>query len=157
MRSSLNFLEFLKFLKPGDLIKSTLPAILYVMRKVDLFKVNEDTELFINEVSAITGYGRNVVKEVLEFCLLDWAIKIVDHPDEDANLTLPYLGTLAVKYDSDEELPNGTLSTNIKADFTPANTFRQLVGILHDEGHSEIENMIKKKCSQTVMVVCNPD
>ena len=139
------------------MIKAALPDILYVMRKVDLFKVNEDTELFINEVSAITGYGRNVVKEVLEFFLLDLAIKIVDHPDEDANLTLPYLGTLAVKYDSDEELPNGTLSTNIKADFTPANTFRQLVGILHDEGHSEIENMIKKKCSQTVMVVCNPE
>ena len=67
------------------------------MRKIDLFKTNEETELFINEVSALTGYGRNVVKEVLEFLLMNWAIKIVDNPDKDANLTIPYLGNLAVK------------------------------------------------------------
>ena len=140
-----------------ELIISVQSAILFSMRKIDLFKTNEETELFINEVSALTGYGRNVVKEVLEFLLMNWAIKIVDNPDKDANLTIPYLGNLAVKYESDEEMPNGTLSTNIKAEFTPASSFKQLVGVLHDEGHTEIETLMKKKCNQTVMIVCNPE
>ena len=71
------------------------------MANKSLFYLNEDTKNQILEISALSGYAQNVVKEVLEYMLMSWAIKIADNPDKYASLTIPYLGKVIVKYVDD--------------------------------------------------------
>lgn len=120
----------------------------------NLLKLNDETKNLIMEVSALSGIPQNVVKEVLEYMLISWAIKISDSNDTDnfAELTIPYVGEVNVKYSGDQITPEGDLSTNVDCFINLSDSFRKLVGDLHDEARTELVDMLQKKIEQAVMV-----
>lgn len=127
------------------------------MANKSLFYLNEDTKNQILEISALSGYAQNVVKEVLEYMLMSWAIKIADNPDKYASLTIPYLGNVMVKYVDDEVLPTGELSTITDSHVVLNDQFKKLIGDLHDEGMTELVPMMEKKIKNAVMIAASND
>ena len=127
------------------------------MANKSLFYLNEDTKNQILEISALSGYAQNVVKEVLEYMLMSWAIKIADNPDKYASLTIPYLGNVMVKYVDDEVLPTGELSTITDSQVVLNDQFKKLIGDLHDEGMKELVPMMEKKIKNAVMIAASND
>ena len=127
------------------------------MANKSLFYLNEDTKNQILEISALSGYAQNVVKEVLEYMLMSWAIKIADNPDKYASLTIPYLGNVMVKYVDDEVLPTGELSTITDSQVVLNDQFKKLIGDLHDEGMTELVPMTEKKIKNAVMIAASND
>ena len=127
------------------------------MANKSLFSLNEDTKNQILEISALSGYAQNVVKEVLEYMLMSWAIKIADNPDKYASLTIPYLGNVMVKYVDDEVLPTGELSTITDSQVVLNDQFKKLIGDLHDEGMTELVPMMEKKIKNAVMIAASND
>ena len=127
------------------------------MANKSLFYLNEDTKNQILEISALSGYAQNVVKEVLEYMLMSWAIKIADNPGKYASLTIPYLGNVMVKYVDDEVLPTGELSTITDSQVVLNDQFKKLIGDLHDEGMTELVPMMEKKIKNAVMIAASND
>ena len=127
------------------------------MANKSLFYLNEDTKNQILEISALSGYAQNVVKEVLEYMLMSWAIKIADNPDKYASLTIPYLGNVMVKYVDDEVLPTGELSTITDSQVVLNDQFKKLIGDLHEEGMTELVPMMEKKIKNAVMIAASND
>ena len=127
------------------------------MANKSLFYLNEDTKNQILEISALSGYAQNVVKEVLEYMLMSWAIKIADNPDKYASLTIPCLGNVMVKYVDDEVLPTGELSTITDSQVVLNDQFKKLIGDLHDEGMTELVPMMEKKIKNAVMIAASND
>ena len=127
------------------------------MANKSLFYLNEDTKNQILEISALSGYAQNVVKEVLEYMLMSWAIKIADNPNKYASLTIPYLGNVMVKYVDDEVLPTGELSTITDSQVVLNDQFKKLIGDLHDEGMTELVPMMEKKIKNAVMIAASND
>ena len=127
------------------------------MANKSLFYLNEDTKNQILEISALSGYAQNVVKEVLEYMQMSWAIKIADNPDKYASLTIPYLGNVMVKYVDDEVLPTGELSTITDSQVVLNDQFKKLIGDLHDEGMTELVPMMEKKIKNAVMIAASND
>lgn len=115
-------------------------------------KFNEDTKTFITEVSALSGIPQNIIKEVLEFMVVDWAIKLGDAQDNFAELSIPYLGKILVKYIGDSITPEGELSTDVRVFVNLSDNFKKLVGDIHDEAQTVLTDMIQKKLEQVVMV-----
>lgn len=109
------------------------------------FKLDEDTKKTILEISTLSGYTQNVVREVLEYLAYSWAIKIVDNPNKYAPLSVPYLGTVNVKYRKDEITPEGGIDTQVDVLVALSSGFKKLVGDLHDEGYSELVPIMQKK------------
>ena len=54
------------------------------MTNNNLLKLDEDSKNVVMEISALSGIPQNVVKEVLEYLLCSWAIRIADHPESYA-------------------------------------------------------------------------
>lgn len=127
------------------------------MANKSLFYLDDDTKNQILEISALSGYAQNVVKEVLEYMLMSWAIKIADNPDKYASLTIPYLGNVMVKYVDDEVLPTGELSTITDSQVVLNDQFKKLIGDLHDEGMTELVPMMEKKIKNAVMIAASND
>ena len=127
------------------------------MANKSLFYLNEETKNQILEISALSGYAQNVVKEVLEYMLISWAIKIADNPNKYASLTIPYLGNVMVKYVDDEVLPTGELSTITDSHVVLNDQFKKLIGDLHDEGMTELVPMMEKKIKNAVMIAASND
>lgn len=117
-----------------------------------LFKLEENTKNTILEISALSGYSQSVVKECYEYLLLNWAVKIADNPEDIIPLQIPYLGTLYIKYEGDEILPSGELSTKLSYSMEFLSGFKKLVGEIEDEGYTEIVPLIAKKIENAVMV-----
>ena len=97
------------------------------------FKLDNDTKAMITEISALGGYARNIVKEVLEYLCLSWIIRIADSPDDYAVLPIPYLGNVGVKYDKDRYLPTGEGTTDVYAYVELSESFKKLIGDIHEE------------------------
>lgn len=119
-------------------------------------KIDESTKNVILEASALSGFAQNVTKEVLQYLLFDWAIKIADHPDEYASLSIPYLGTVNVKFAGDKVTSTGELDTKVECFVDLSDSFRKLVGDIHDQGYSALVPMALKIIEQAVMVASNP-
>lgn len=115
-------------------------------------KFSEDTKTFVTEISALSGIPQNIIKEVLEFMVVDWAIKLGDTPDGFAELTIPYLGKVLVKYIGDSITPDGDLATDVRVFVNLSDSFKKLVGDIHDEAQTVITDLMQKKLEQVVMV-----
>ena len=120
--------------------------------KEALLKTDNDTKQLILEVSALSGYSQNVVKEVLEYLLVSWAICVVDKPDDFAELKIPYLGSVKVKYKKDIINKEGELETEVDSFVDLSDYFKKLVGDLYSEGISDIVPLLSKKIEQAVLV-----
>lgn len=124
---------------------------------VNPLKLNEDTKIFITEISALSGIPQNVVKEVLEYMIIRWSIKIVDNPDEFVELTVPYIGNVGVKYEKDMVNQDGDLVTEVSSYINLSSAFKKLVGDLHDEARTELVEMLQRKIEQAVLVASAAD
>lgn len=115
-------------------------------------RLDEDSKKVILEISALSGYAQNVVKEVLEYLAYSWAIKIAENPDSYASLHIPYLGHVNVKYVCDKVTDSGELKTEVSSSVSLTDAFQKLIGDLHDEGYNELVPLMQKKIEQAVMV-----
>lgn len=126
------------------------------MNNSNLLKLSEDTKNIILEVSALSGISQNVIKEVFEYMLVNWAIKVTDNPNSYASLDIPYLGKVHVRYKDDKVSETGELYTEVDAYVDIDDNFKNLVGTLHDEGRTELVSMMMKKIEQAIMVASSP-
>lgn len=122
------------------------------MNNTKLLKLSEDTKNVILEVSALSGISQNIIKEVFEYLLINWAIKISDHPDDYADLDIPYIGTVHVKFVDDKVTETGDIKTEIESYVDIDESFKNLIGTIHDEGRTELISMMMKKIEQAIMV-----
>ena len=119
----------------------------------NLFKLDDNTKNLITEISALSGYSQSVTKEIFEYSVIDWAVKIAD-AEEGAvvDLTIPHMGVIHVKYVGDDVLPSGELDTKLEAtiEFSPG--FKKLFGDIIDQGYTELVPLLTKKIENVVLV-----
>ena len=120
------------------------------------FKLDADTKLAITEISALGGYTRSVVKEVLEYLCLNWVIKIADNPDSFATLYIPYLGKVNVRYDKDRYLSTGEVTTDVEAFVELSEPLKKMIGDIHDEADNAVTEALRKKI-ESASVIASTD
>ena len=119
--------------------------------------MSEDTKNMVSEVSTLLGVSQSLVKEIFEYMLLDFAIKISKNPDESTKLDIPYIGSLFVKYKEDQVDENGELNTIVDCDIELYPSFKKLIGDLHDEGYTDLIPIFTKKIEQAIMVATSDE
>lgn len=119
--------------------------------KSNLLKNNEELKNVIQDVCALSGYSQTVVKECFEYLLYVWALKIIDNPDNFAELDIPYIGKLLVKYKKDKINPDNSITTEIESHINVSDDFKNLIGELHDEGYTELVTLMEKKIENVII------
>lgn len=114
-------------------------------------KIDDEQKQLIEEISALSGIQREVIKEVFEFQLVRWAEKIAENPDKLVRLKIPFMGEMVVKYEGDEILDTGEMSTNVTAFHNLDPSFKKLVGDIHDEGDNIVTDLLMKKIKNAVL------
>lgn len=115
-------------------------------------KLDDECKNILQEISALSGYSQIIIKEVVEYFLIDWALKIVDKPDDYAELSIPFIGKVKVKYLGDKKEDNDTISTEVDAVLELSPSFKKLIGDLHDEGRTEIDKALQRKIDTAVLI-----
>jgi len=117
-------------------------------------KVDEETKRVIEEISALSGIQRDVVREVWEFTLINWIEKITRDPAKLTTLTVPHLGQVGVKYVNDVlNETDGTIDTQVEAYLSLSPAFRTLVGDIFDEKRNVIIDILQSKIDTALSTV----
>lgn len=115
-------------------------------------RIDEECKNIIQEISALSGYSQIIIKEILEYFLIDWSLKIVDNPDNYAELLIPFIGKLFIKYDGDKKVNPEEITTKVSSYIEINESFKKLIGDLHDEGRTEIDRALQRKIDNAVMI-----
>jgi hypothetical protein len=95
-------------------------------------KINDYENSLINEISAISTYKPETVRNTLESTFLRQIESLLDEED----IQIPFIGTLHIDYTGDDFV-SGAKVANFTCRLTPSDLFIRLVGDAHD-GNGEI-------------------
>lgn len=108
-------------------------------------KLDDETKLMLEEISAISGIQRDVVREVWEFTLIRWIEKLTKDPKKLTTLQVPFMGQVGVRYVDDLLKEDGTMETRVDAFLSLDPSFKAIVGDIYDEKKDIIISILQKK------------
>jgi hypothetical protein len=112
--------------------------------------LDKETKQLLEEISAISGIQKNVVREVWEFTALRWVEELSKNPEKRAKLPIPFLGEASLKYEGDEKAPSGGLYTQVSAFISLSDMMRTLVGHIHDSQDTVFHKILEEKISNAL-------
>lgn len=115
--------------------------------------LTENQKQTIEEIAALSGIQKGVIREVYEFTFVRWAEKIAE--GGMAQLEIPFLGTLGVRYAGDNIEDSGEVTTKVDAFISLAPSFKKLVGDIHDEGSSVVVDLLQKKLENALLTLAS--
>lgn len=115
------------------------------------FKLSDEDKELILQVSTLSGYGQNVVRECYEFLLINWARQLAEKDGKRVSLHVPYIGTVGVRYEGDRIIDTGEMVTDVSGLLAIQPSFKKLIGDVHDEGENVVTEMMKQKIKDAVL------
>jgi len=113
-------------------------------------KLDEENRRLIEEISALSGIQRDVVREVWEFTLLRWIELLTKNPEKLQTLVIPFLGSVGVKYTGDTLTTEGVLETQAQAFISLSPLFKKILGEVYDEKSNLITDILEKKINDSI-------
>lgn len=116
--------------------------------------LTDEQKALIDEISALSGIQKNLVREVWEFTLVRWAEAIAGSPaGERTKIDVPFLGSVSVRYEGDHIEEDGAVTTDVSAFLALTPAFRKMVGDIHDEGTPIVVDLLEKKMEQAALTM----
>lgn len=116
-------------------------------------KIDKETKHLIEEISALSGIQRDVVREVWEFTLIRWIEQITNDPEKLQNLIIPFLGSVGVRYTGDVLKDDGSLETQADVYASLSPFFRSVLGDVYDEKSNTIIDILGKKIDNAISTI----
>ncbi len=113
-------------------------------------KLDEQGRRLVEEISALSGIQRDVVREVWEFTLMSWIEKITRDPEKLQTLVVPFLGNVGVRYKGDSITDEGGLESQAEAFVSLSPFFKNILGDVYDEKANLLIDILDKKIDDAV-------
>lgn len=113
-------------------------------------KQDDETRHTIEEISALSGIQRDVIREVWEFTLIQWVEKLTREPTKLNNLQVPFLGTVGVRYVEDQLGMDGTIETTVDSYVSLSPFFKKLIGEVYDGKQNIITELLELKIDNAI-------
>lgn len=110
------------------------------MKELDLDKKTKET---IQDISAISAIRPDVIRQVWEFTLMSWFLKMSENPEKEHTFSIPFVGDLTVKYKNSCPNQDGDFDTIIESKFEPSKDFCNLVGDVYYEANNSVIEYIQ--------------
>ena len=116
-------------------------------------KLDKETKQLVEEISALSGIQRDVVREVWEFTFIRWLEQITNDPEKLQSLVIPFLGSVGVRYTGDTLNEDGSLETQADAFVSLSSSFRSILGDVYDEKRNIIIDILQKKIDNAISTI----
>lgn len=120
-------------------------------------KIDKDTKHLIEEISALSGIQRDVIREVWEFTFIRWLEQITRDPEKLQSLNIPFLGSVGVRYTGDTLNDDGSLETQADAFVSLSPSFKNILGDVYDEKRNIIIDILQKKIDTAISTIIEDD
>jgi len=113
-------------------------------------KQDEETRHTIEEISALSGIQRDVIREVWEFTFIRWVEQLTREPTKLNNLTIPFLGSVGVRYVEDQLGMDGTIETTVDSFVSLSPFFKKVIGEVYDGKQNTITELLEIKIDNAI-------
>jgi hypothetical protein len=117
-------------------------------------KLDESTKHLVEEISALSGIQRDVIREVWEFTLIRWVEQITTSPKKLTTLMVPFLGNVAVRCTGEGLQEDGP---QIDAFVSLSSLFQQIIGGINEDKTSILNDILQKKIDSAVVSISEKD
>lgn len=116
-------------------------------------KLSEPDRKLIDEISALSGVSKDVIREVWEYMIIRWSEQISRDPEKGHTVEIPFLGSVFVKYVGDKETPEGYVETQVESYIALSSQFKKLIGDIVDERDSVITGLLRSKIESSLIAL----
>lgn len=113
-------------------------------------KLDDETRHTIEEISALSGIQRDVIREVWEFTFIRWVEQITREPAKLNNLQVPFLGTVGVRYVEDQLGMDGTIETTVDSFISLFQFFKKVIGEVYDGKTGVLQDLLELKIDNAI-------
>lgn len=111
------------------------------MEKIALDK---DTKDLLDEVASLFGVKSDIIKDVWDYTMIVWLLKVADSDAKVNRVRVPYLGTIGLRF-----LGEKTGEEKIEADYDAFvclnDNFKDLLKAVKNNGSEELTQFIQTK------------
>lgn len=119
-----------------------------------LFQPDQQTKDVINKIGALFGVSPSLVKEVWEFTVYTWLTQLLADPEKLQSFTVPYLGTIGVRFKNEFVDGDSELKADCDAFVSLSPLFKALVGDLYNNKVSDLNRYLEDhKIQKTIDVI----
>lgn len=113
-------------------------------------KQDEETRHTIEEISALSGIQRDVIREVWEFTFIRWVEQLTRDPTKLNHLQIPFLGTVGVRYVEDQLGMDGSIETTVDSFVGLSPFFKKIIGEIFDGKQNIITELLEIKIDNAI-------
>ena len=116
-------------------------------KKKEKIELDDNTKDLISKTSTLLGVDESIIKEVYQYMLFSWFLKLSENNNRVNTISIPYLGHIGIRF-NDEDIMT---SSDSGADILPEvdtfivlnDNFKKLLGEVRSNKNDMIANMIK--------------
>lgn len=116
-------------------------------KKKEKIELDNDTKDLISKTSALLGVDENIVKEVYQYMLFSWFLKLSENNNRVNTITIPYLGHIGIRFNDEDIMTSSDSGVDILPEvdtFIVLNdNFKKLLGEVRSNKNDMIANLIK--------------
>lgn len=121
-------------------------------------KMDKDTKRLMEEIAAVSGIKRDVVKEVWEYTLIRWVEEISRDPQKLNRLLIPFLGSVAVKYEGEvieeaSEKTNQGMEPKTTSFVALSKPFEDLMSTIYTNKNNVITQLLDAKIQESIGLI----
>lgn len=115
--------------------------------KKERFELDEDTKDLIQKTSTLLGVDASIIKEVYQYMLFSWFLKLAENNNRVNTISIPYLGHLGLRF-NDEDIMTSSDSgidviPEVDAFIVLNDSFKKMLGEVRNNKNDMIANLIK--------------
>jgi hypothetical protein len=118
-----------------------------------LFQQDPATKDIVNKIGALFGVSPSLVKEVWEFTVYTWFLQLLSDPEKMQSFTVPFLGTVGVKFQNEYVDGDSELKTECVAFLSLSPAFKELIGDLYNNKVADLDKYLEDhKIQRTIEI-----
>jgi len=114
-------------------------------------KLDDESKSVIEDISALSGIQKDIIREVWELTLYRWLETITRNPKGVNRLTIPFLGSVGVKYIGDTKNADGSFTPNVESFVSVSEKFKALIGDVYTENSLVLASLLEEKIKASIM------
>lgn len=99
----------------------------------------------MQDVCSLFGVKQSIVKQIWDYTLFSWFMKLSGQEGPVRKIEIPYIGTLSVSVKDEEEDANGNLITNTESSIELNPEFSKMLGQIDAEAETELSEFIEEQ------------
>ncbi len=106
--------------------------------------LDKDTKELLKDISSLFGVKEDIIKDVWEYTLITWLLKLSDSNANLKRIKIPYIGSVGLRF-LGEKIGDEKIDADYDAFLALNENFKDVLKTIKNNGSEELTQLIQQK------------